>query len=814
MPRCQPVQRPLAAVLLLAALATPVGLAGAAAASTGPSADKLTCDPPFRAPAEAVSAIAQAEIGGILEAQATALRNLDIHSYLATFAAGAAGLGGVPGAGRGHSAEAAVLPGAGLEVVGRPDLRVTQDLFETIPPGAAVQFAGITPVFAVPGPEGLVDVLARHVVAYRAPEGEPGLVDVAAIERLRPVTGAGSSPVAATPDARRQQPGFAWEVFDWTLTDETNARLTWPVWLSGRVTLEPFDGRLEAELTYTFFPGFFDGQPASPPVATFDLGETFEVTAVRSPGGELPWERSGDRLEVALAAPAPRGGAAEAGAGAPAGDGPTRLTIAYGGYVVPAGTKRRGNLDYLGAETVYLRPDTGWYPRPRRGNTAGGFLRGSLSVTVPGWWAAAAPGRMTSATSPGGIGESRTFTWSLDLPAELYLAAGPYLVAERKTNQGVTIRAFFHAREAEWSEAYLEEAERILGLFGGWFGPYPYGNLTLAEVQGFYYGGLSARTLVLIEKERQADPEADPWARDLLVHELSHQWWGEMVPVVDDADWFLWEGLASYCEALYAENREGPEGLARVMEDKAERCAEAARWHGNWSIKQANVRTADWQDDFVYDKGAWVFQSLRFLLGDPAFMNYLRGYVDRYAGRQPTMDDMASLVAQAGGGDPYLAGFIRRWVEEPGQPDLALDRVTTSRWPASGGDEQGETYRLSFDLVDRGPTAFPRAEVEVVLADGTSKTYVALAGGNSLRLPQPAKTVEVDPGNKVLDLSRSNNRWYLVAGIPVPFYAAERIAQVGAGFVVAAAVVAAARRLRRRTAARRPLTRPTGGATL
>lgn len=791
----------LAAVLLLAGLAVPAGLAASAGdpaaylEPTDPRAAPLTLDPTFQEPAEAVSAAVQTEVGLVLEAQAVALRNLDINSYLATF------VPGVDDPGRGP----ATSPGAGLEVVGRPAVRVAEDLFGAVPPGSAVRFAGITPVFAAPGPDGLVDVLTRHVVAYRTPEGGPGLADVTVLERLRPTKrwtpGDRPESEAGTQTTQGPGPGPAWQVFDWTVADEQTARLTWLVWLSGRVTLEPFDGRLEAELTYTFFPGFFEGRPGSPSVMTFDLADTFEVTAVRGPGGEPPWECRGGKLEVSLPPPAPRGGAVTAGAGVWAADEPTRITIAYRGHVVPSGTPRRGNLDYLGAEAIYLRPDTGWYPRPQEGDQTGGFLRGSLSVTVPGWWAAAAPGRMTAAASAGGVGESRTFTWSLDLPAELYLVAGPYLVAERTTAQGVTIRTFFYAREAEWSQAYLEEAERILGFFGTRFGPYPYGNLTLAEVQDFYYGGLSARTLVLFEKDGQADPGADPWSRDLLAHEVSHQWWGEMVPIVDDADWFLWEGLASYCEALYSEFREGPKGLSRVMEDKAARYAQAARWHGEWSIKQANVRTADWQDDFVYDKGAWVFQSLRFLLGDQAFLGFLRDYVDRYAGRQPTTDDMAGLVARAGGGDSYLTGFIHRWVEEPGEPDLALARVATARRPGTGGGEQGGGYRLSFDLVDRGPTAFPRAEVKVVLADGTSKTYVARAGGNSLDLPQPAKAVQVDPDNEVLDLARSNNTWYLVAGVPVPAYAAARAAGVAAGLVVVAAIVATALGIRRRAAA-------------
>lgn len=199
-----------------------------------------------------------------------------------------------------------------------------------------------------------------------------------------------------------------------------------------------------------------------------------------------------------------------------------------------------------------------------------------MAVTVPGWWGAATSGRLVQATPAAGMGQVRTFTWGLDLPTDIYLAAGPYLIADLVTAQGITLRAFFYAREAEWAQAYLAETERILKVLSERFGPYPYGDLTLAEVRDFYYGGLSARTLVLLEKEWQADPGGQTWARDLLAHEIS----------------FLWEGLASYSEAIYAEEIEGPDGLRRVMALKAKSYAEAVRSHSRWSLGEANTRSS------------------------------------------------------------------------------------------------------------------------------------------------------------------------------------------------------------------------------
>lgn len=723
------------------------GAAPAEAQAAGALAADVTPDPPFQAPSGPVSAEVRAAVDRVLAGQARAMRNLDAASYLATF--------GPP------AAAGAVAPGsAGQEVSGSPEVRVREGLFGEVPPGSTADYASVNPLFVNPGPDGSVEVLTRQALAYRGAGGSPALLDIIVLERLAPRDG-------------------KYVVFDWTLADEALARLTWPVWLSGRVELEPFDARLDAELTYTLYDGFFGlgdggGASSSPVTVVFALADTFEVTKVSTPRGDLPWER---RPDGDLAVTVPEPGIAQ---------GPVEVTITYGGYVVPAGTRRRGNLDYLGAEAIYLRPDTGWYPRPVREGATGGSLRGSLTVTVPAWWAAAAPGRLTAVTGRGGLGETRTFTWSPDLPAELYLVAGSYLVAQGRTEQGVTVRAFLYAREAAWSSQYVEEAGRILTDFGDRFGQYPYGNLTLAEVQDFYYGGLSARSLVLLEKAWLSNPASDPWTRDLLVHEISHQWWGEIVPIIDDADWFLWEGLASFCEALYAEDREGPGGLTRVMADKTAGYSKATRWHDQWSIAQANVRMADWQDEVVYDKGAWVFESLRFLIGDERFNELLRDYIDKWAGRQPSTADLTELVAAIDPTDSYLQEFVARWVEQPGQPDLSLAHI------------RGRGTSLSFDLVDRGPTGFPKAEVKVVMAGGASQTVLASAGPNTLELPEGARLLVVDPEEKILDLSRSNNTWYLVLGLAVPAYALSWAADAGVGIVLGLIVLWAMARIRRR----------------
>jgi hypothetical protein len=218
------------------------------------------------------------------------------------------------------------------------------------------------------------------------------------------------------------------------------------------------------------------------------------------------------------------------------------------------------------------------------------------------------------------------------------------------------------------------------------------------------------------------------------------------------------------------------------MAFKAESYAEAVRSHSRWSLREANVRATDWQDTFVYDKGAWLFHSLRFLLGDGVFFDLLRVYVDRFAGRQPRTADLAALIAEMAPDDPYLAEFTREWVDEAGDPDLTLSEVSLI-----GPGEAGAGQRVAFDLVDKGSGSFPRAEIRIIYADRRAETFMAGTGRNTVSLSGRLTSLVVDPDHKILDLARRNNTWFFAGSLGV-----SRVWLCGCGYAVLGTVLLAA----------------------
>ncbi|MFH1843716.1 MAG: M1 family aminopeptidase [bacterium] len=150
----------------------------------------------------------------------------------------------------------------------------------------------------------------------------------------------------------------------------------------------------------------------------------------------------------------------------------------------------------------------------------------------------------------------------------------------------------------------------------------------------------------------------DGYFGSVMLHELSHSWFGNLITVDDWTHNWLSEGLATYAQALWAEHKFGPNSYQSFMEQRN-------NFHG-WAGPL--VRDPDNPDpwyyfaDMVYHKGAWVLHMLRHYLGDDPFQVCFDKYLEdpgiRYG--TATSEDFVDACSAAAGED--LNWFFDQWL--------------------------------------------------------------------------------------------------------------------------------------------------------
>ncbi len=249
----------------------------------------------------------------------------------------------------------------------------------------------------------------------------------------------------------------------------------------------------------------------------------------------------------------------------------------------------------------------------------------SLSITVPESLTAVSNGVLRSVDQrmPG----TKTFHWVTRHPISNYAVtvnAGPYVELERKyesiTGQVFPIYFWALPRHREKADELMDQIVHQMRFLEQLLGPYPYRDEKYGVVEAPFFG-MEHQTIIAYGAGYQNDTVFDTNSGfdDLHHHELSHEWWGNLVTASDWKDFWIHEGFGTYMQPLYAEHLHGKEQYRYFMKRLYQRIL------NNLPIAPDESRTTremfDGRD--IYMKGAWVLHTLRKLIGDDAFFTTL-----------------------------------------------------------------------------------------------------------------------------------------------------------------------------------------------
>ncbi len=318
-----------------------------------------------------------------------------------------------------------------------------------------------------------------------------------------------------------------------------------------------------------------------------------------------------------------------------------------------------------------------------------------ISITVPAGYVAASNGKLTGTlTHPDG---SVTWQWEERHPITTYLmciTASRFTVSTlpfvRAPGDTIPVQYYVWQGDSLETALYLPTVRDMMRELSRVFGPYPFDKYGMTAVVPFGFGGMEHQSITTLNRYLKTDEK-------VVVHELAHQWWGDLVTCATWPDIWLNESFATYSEAIWAESKGGKDLLRSYMNTELEHF-----YYGSWqgAVYDPEAQGFNLFDDVVYSKGAWVLHTLRGVIGDSTFFRTLAAYRAKYAGRSVTTEEFRTVADSVTGQD--LSWFFQQWIYGPGWPVYSMNNgrtgdsltVTINQLQAAGWP----TYRMPIRI--------------------------------------------------------------------------------------------------------------------
>lgn len=296
------------------------------------------------------------------------------------------------------------------------------------------------------------------------------------------------------------------------------------------------------------------------------------------------------------------------------------------------------------------------------------------------------------------------------------LVAGDFVKLE-ETHGAVLLQYFLPKEREAFARRSFEKTPKMIEFFENVTGQkYPYPKYAQSIVSDFMYGGMENISATTLTERTLHDERAhlDFSSESLVAHELAHQWFGDLLTCRDWSNAWLNEGFATYFDALFREKDLGVDEFQYFMMHSIAMenfFAETERY------QRPIVTKRYWDADelfdlHTYEKGSWVLNYLRGLLGDELFFKGIKSYVAKHKNSLVETSDFRKAMEEASGME--LESFFEQWLYSAGFPDYTINYT----W-----NEEMKTAELMVEQtnaeIDGVPLFSNPIEIGFALANGS-----------------------------------------------------------------------------------------------
>ncbi len=272
-------------------------------------------------------------------------------------------------------------------------------------------------------------------------------------------------------------------------------------------------------------------------------------------------------------------------------------------------------------------------------------------------------------------------------PMSTYLLAfafGEIHHVEQTTESGVLFRSWATvAQPKEKLEFSLHEGIKVLDFYESYFGTkFPLKKLDQIALPDFdsaameNWGLITYREIALLTDPDNRSINSEQYVALVIAHEISHQWFGNLVTMKWWDDLWLNESFASIAEhicldALHPDWHQWEHYTSADVITSSNRDIYSNVQPVGLKVNHPDEIISLFDPAIVYAKGGRLLKMMREYIGEDSFKNALRHYFETHAYKNTTRDDLWQAMSDASGKD--IKALMTPWLIQSGMPRISVN---------------------------------------------------------------------------------------------------------------------------------------------
>ncbi len=321
--------------------------------------------------------------------------------------------------------------------------------------------------------------------------------------------------------------------------------------------------------------------------------------------------------------------------------------------------------------------------------------------------------------------ETKRTHWKQSVPVSCWLfvlGVADFAVQYVDDFMGKSIQTWVYPKDREAGfRDFAEPTKQVLQFYSDYVGPFAYEKLASVETQSVG-GGMETSSAIFYD-EKMVTGQYTTRLRNVVIHEIAHQWFGNAVTETTWDDAWLSEGFATFFTLLFIENAYGHEEFLSGIKAARKTVYDLHKKDSTFAIvANRSAETGPVTSGTTYQKGAWVLHMLREKIGHDTFRKGIQAYYKKYFNANTTTAEFITEMEKVSGKE--LKAFFAQYLNRADNLQLK------GNWQY---DEQTKQIVISLQQTQSSGKAFDFPLEIAIYKDGNATPTMQKVSMNTLQ---------------------------------------------------------------------------------